>query len=179
MPSTPLHEATSARQRLPRPNYLKTAPMCSVLTVSVLLLDIACPSSSLGCWYWCSGVYEKVVGGGRRIPVPQTGFPLQRVRAHDVPMGRWGGCKVECRFIEHVHVMGALSMPPRQHFAPPVCSPATFSYLRRRLPRPSRSWLSRCSEERFQGIGIHKPISSTAKPFKCATSEQEGKVHPG
>src|SRR2546428_573753 len=31
------------------------------------------------------GVYEKVVGGGRRDP-------LQRVRAHDVPMGGWEWC---------------------------------------------------------------------------------------
>ncbi len=33
------------------------------------------------------GVYEKVVGGGRRDP-------LQRVRAHDVPMGGWGLTRV-------------------------------------------------------------------------------------
>ena len=37
-----------------------------------------------------TGVYEKVVGGGRRDP-------LQRVRAHDVPMGGWGWCN-EARY---------------------------------------------------------------------------------
>ncbi len=37
------------------------------------------------------GVYEKVVGkkaaNVRRIPVPQTGFQLQRVRDEGVPTG--------------------------------------------------------------------------------------------
>src|SRR2546422_11721195 len=42
------------------------------------------PFAEAGLTWWMGG-YEIVVGRGRRDP-------LQRVRAHDVPMGGWGWC---------------------------------------------------------------------------------------
>jgi hypothetical protein len=46
-------------------------------------------------------VSELLVGKGavkmRRIPVPQTGFPLQRVRDQSVPMGEAQGWSQEAR----------------------------------------------------------------------------------
>ena len=95
-------------------------------------------------------VYEKVVGGGRRDP-------LQRVRAHDVPMGGWEWCN-EARYGRPLDAsplaLRSACLLASNFFIPPWCAGGR---IRCRQANRRSKGLAGVSRERRGRASLHHP----------------------